>query len=869
MVILRALLFLSFFASFVLGGPIPLPFLEKHCFECHDEDTKKGGLNLAVLQQQFSDPANFTVWNKVHDAVQSGEMPPKKKGLPDTRESEAFLSALDRALDLEDSARQAQSGRAVLRRLTASEYENTLRDLLSLPELKVRDLLPADGTRHGFDKIGEALDFSHVQLAQYLEAAERALDAAICTQPKAPEPTTYRMYPASSFKFRQALGSGNGVLLQNLQPDPQWPAPGEMNGGKYGEGIRAAEAAGVAKSTSSVALLDRGIEGWYPSTLFAPVHTGHYRLRFSTWSLWWNAGQVEPSKRVETATLFSGPDRQGNFRTLGYFDAPSLTPREHRLELLMGPGDEVIFDAASIFWRGLQVRQLKGGAAAHSGPGVALDWFEASGPFYDQWPTPSHQRLFGNLPITPFDANCGLKPPERSVPRQTRGYASPSATQINQVSNNLKLHSVHSDSPVEDAQRLLSRFLPAAFRRSVNQEEVSQYVRLVEERLAKKDSFELAMRHAYKSILTSPNLLFRSEAPGALSQDALATRLSLWIWNSCPDEELLQLARNGRLRDPGVLKQQLQRLLRDTKGERFIQDFTNQWLKLRDIDATDPDPQLYPEFERFLKESMLQETRLFFRALLMENLPSTQILRSKFLIVNQRLAEHYGLPDVSGNRFRKVELPPGSLRGGFIAQASVLKVTANGTVTNPVLRGAFLNERILGVPIPPPPPGIVAVDPDTRGATTPREQLAKHRVEKCAACHAKIDPPGFALESFDVIGGQRSLYRSVQHGTPSNFKFPDGRGVKFKDGKHVDPSGENANGVSFTNLNEFCSIALQDPDTPARAFLCQMIAYATGAEITYADRREIKRILELTRPEGHRIRSLLEALVESELFGKK
>ncbi|HEX8911576.1 MAG TPA: DUF1592 domain-containing protein [Humisphaera sp.] len=844
-------------------------FVSRHCVSCHDGDTREGGLDLTVLPAALTDdPVAAAAWAKVFDRVAAGEMPPKKKSKPPADESAGFLSGLDADLVAADAARAARDGRAVLRRLTRGEYENALRDLLDLPDLQVRDLLPADGTRHGFDKVGDALDLSHVQLAKYLEAADRALDAAICPQPNPPPVLKRRVYPASSFKFMQALGSGNGVLLKDGKPDPLWPPPGKQEGETYGQGIKAAYAAGVNKSPSAVAVFHPAIEGWYTSTLFAPVHRGTYRLRFSTWSLWWDAGRVAPAPRTETATLISGPSPTGTFRTLGYFDAPSLAPREHELTVRLGPGDEVIFDPASLFWHGLQVRQHKGGAAEHVGPAVAIDWFEAEGPTYDQWPPASHRRLFGDLPIAPFDPKSGLTPPAHPKPTQPRGYGWPEP--ISLAGQKYELHTVASARPLDDARRLLAAFLPRAFRRDVAGVEVERYVGLVKARLDANDCFELAMRHAYKAALTSTSFLVRREAPGPLDGPALATRLSLWLWNSVPDDELMDLGRRGKLTDPAVLRAQVDRLLADRRSDRFVADFLDQWLNLRDIDATDPDRRLYPEFDRYLKESMLAESRAFLRELIDRDEPATGVLASDWAMLNQRLAEHYGIPGVTGSAIRRVSLAKDCPRGGFLTQGSVLKVTANGTVTSPVVRGVFVTERLLGVPVPPPPPGVPAIDPDTRGATTAREQLERHRADAaCASCHRKMDPPGLALESFDVIGGWRERYRSVGKGAPSAFRFPDGRGVTYKDGPPVDPSGQTPDGEPFADVAGFRRLALARPERVARALAAQMLTYATGAEPTYADRRAIDRIVAETAGSRYGVRSLVHAIAQSPTFRNK
>jgi hypothetical protein len=267
---------------------------------------------------------------------------------------------------------------------------------------------------------------------------------------------------------------------------------------------------------------------------------------------------------------------------------------------------------------------------------------------------------------------------------------------------------------------------------------------------------------------------------------------------------------------------------------------------------------------------MLAESRAFFRELIAKDLPASNILASDFAMLNQRLAEHYGISGVTGPDIRRVPLRPGSHRGGFLTQGAVLKVTANGTVSSPVVRGVFVTERILGQPVPPPPPGVSAIDPDTRGATTIREQLDKHRADtSCAGCHRKMDPPGLALESYDVIGGWRAQYRSLEKGTPVALKFPDSTGVRYKAGPAVDASGETAQGEPFADLASFQELALAKPELIARAFVTQILTYATGAEPSYSDRNEIERILSESETRKFGVRSLIHALAESRLFQNK
>jgi hypothetical protein len=441
------------------------------------------------------------------------------------------------------------------------------------------------------------------------------------------------------------------------------------------------------------------------------------------------------------------------------------------------------------------------------------------------------------------------------------------------------LESVSTERPHEDATRLLAQFLPRAFRRPVSANEVQSYVQIVSRELERHACFEDAMKEACKAALCSTDFLFVggdaiAEAKASrirLTEHALAERLALWLWNSVPDDELLTLADAGRLHLPENLKKQTDRLLADPRSDRFIADFTDQWLDLRKIDATQPDFKIYPESRAHLKHSMIAETRAYLRELIAKDLSVTHLVKSDFAMLNQSLATHYGVPGITGCAIRRVPLPAASPRGAFLTQAAVLKVTANGTTTSPVTRGAWINERILGNIIPPPPAGVPALDPDTRGASTIREKLEKHRADpSCAGCHAKIDPPGFALESFDVIGGFRDRYRSLTAGNELiNFHFDSGFDPRVRLNQPVDPSGQLATGESFQNLADFQALVLRNPEGLAANMTRQLLMYATSSEPHYSDRREITRILTQSKPTNYGFRSLIDAIVQSELFVTK
>jgi hypothetical protein len=432
---------------------------------------------------------------------------------------------------------------------------------------------------------------------------------------------------------------------------------------------------------------------------------------------------------------------------------------------------------------------------------------------------------------------------------------------------------------LDDVRAILSRVLPQAFRRRTAEAEAEPFVALARQAFDEGLPFEKALRRALKGVLCAPEFLFLEESlaetgegqtPATIDDFALASRLSYFLWSSLPDEELLSLAARGDLKQPDVLRAQVERMLGDPKSRRFVQSFAGQWLRLDDIDFTVPDDSLYPEYDQLLRQSMLDETHAFFREVLDRDLSVQSFIDSDFVTVNEPLAHFYGIEGVQGLRTRRVALPDGHVRGGVLTQAGVLKVSADGTRTSPVLRGAWVLKYLYGTPSPPPPPTVAAVEPDIRGATTIREQLAKHRDHaSCNRCHRRIDPPGFALESFDVIGAQRDWYRTRGSGgylrVPRHPQAPN-HFVQYRRGPDVDASGVTADGQPFADIHEYKRLLLTDETAMGRSLTRLLLTYAVGRRPGFADRPEVERIVERARSRGNGLRSLIHEIVRSDVF---
>ena len=408
---------------------------------------------------------------------------------------------------------------------------------------------------------------------------------------------------------------------------------------------------------------------------------------------------------------------------------------------------------------------------------------------------------------------------------------------------------------------LLKPFAAEAFRRPLAPNDIEWLERFVKGRLEKGKTASEIVLSAMRYLLTSPPFLYLASDAGRLDDFSLASRLSYFLWKSPPDSTLRNEAEAGRLRNVEGLEAQVDRLIDGPRFRRFVRDFAAQWLRLKDIDATTPDTVLYPEYNDVLRQAMLDETVYFLEYLIRKDLDVAHLIDADFTFVNRELALLYNLSGVKGQHMRRQTLPKASPRGGLLAQAAIHKVTANGTETSPVRRGNFVLTQLLGIPSPPPPPDAGALEPDVRGVTTIRERLEAHReLASCNRCHQWIDPPGFALESFDPIGRFRNRYRKVPE---------RGRVNRFILGQNVDASGVTSEGISFEGINQFKTILLREEQETRRMLRNlteNLIVYATGAEIQFADRDRISELVEAVKKQGGGLRILVHQIIQSEQF---
>ena len=837
-------------------------------------------------------------------------MPPPPISRPAAGPLGKFVKDLAGALTAHEQTVSAKSGRAGLRRLNSYEYENTIRDLINVPWVQIKSKLPQDGEAYRFNKTGGALDVSHVQLARYMSSADFALREAMASQLAQSASTTKRFYareePSLVRNFRPREGNTRTdrtnfpVLDSHAQPDVRAGRSPISN-----PDIKEREAVGRVSSIFS----DAGGFSW--SNYRVPT-AGRYRVRVKGYTIWvsgggvdhWNfigfgaekaaylyapswhrpnSDEVWPGRRNEPIGVYA--QSTGQSRPVAEFDF-TPEPTVNEVEVLFGANEAIQTDGMRLFRtrvNGTEQEYVNPLAQKDGMPGIAFQWMEVEGPIYnqaagDQPSGAGYRLLFGELPMRRLASVQDAKeagavilqlpappPAPGNDPNGFRGRFGPRTQDV--------AVEVVTEHPREDAERLLRSFMASAYRRPVEETHLRRFLQLFKHEFDLGHGFAKSLLSAYTAVLSSPGLLYVQEAAGKLDDYALATRLAYFLWNSAPDAELRSLASTGRLRNPENLKAQTERLLNDAKSRRFIEAFTDYWLDIRKVDDTSPSTTLYNDYELDdpLKLAAVEETRLFVQEMVKQNLPVRNIIHSDFAFLNERLADHYRIPGVSGAKMRKVTLPKDSVRGGLMTQASVLKVTANGTTTSPVLRGAWIMERILGYRTAPPP-GVPAVEPDIRGAVTIRQQLDRHRADTtCASCHKMIDPPGFALESFDVMGGWRDKYRAFAEGVkPQQGLGLSGQPFTFHYALPVDTGGTLDDGHAFKDVREFKRLLIdhQEPAV-ARNLIGQLATYATGAPIGFKDRNNVDEILRQTRASGYGMRALVHGIVQSSLFQYK
>lgn len=786
-----------------------LPVLSAHCTKCHGGKAPEAKLDLAGPRTVEQLRQINQHWFRVLQRVEAGTMPPEDEKPLSPAERTAIASWIRGELTDHLSQLQLQEGRSKFRRLSREEYANTIHDLFGIRPAVVRNL-PGDGRVEGYDKVSAALPFSAASAEGYMKITEDVLSRMLAYIP--PEQNrSYRLWAGPSEQSQgHILELPDGTMVSFNTDMTSGPLRLKNADGSFGHAA-GANLPGIYKLRISV----------YAYQTDKPLTFGIY------------AGHTQAYPQlVDLIKVLEAPPGK-----------PAVIETEVYLRTHLDNDVAPVADSFRLVPFGIGVQVPKNTQASEcKGPGLAVQWVDVEQP---ELPLPGDRWLSADM-----------------SPEFREEFIRPGVALANTK--------LSRDEILAVVRKTLQRVGARFYRRDLTQSELNEAVENFNDRIESGANFNDAFLAVIANFMTTPDFLCVVEQPGKLTDFALASRLAYFLWNSTPDEQLLEVARQGKLNDSKVLQEQTDRMLNDPKAQRFVKSFADQWLGLWGIDNTTPDKDLYPEFDDQLKISSVMEAQASLQRMLEKNLSVRDLVAPSWALVNERLAKHYGLNGVQGFTLREVQLPADTPFGGIWTQAATMKVTANGTLTSPVKRGVWVAERLLGTPIPPPPPNIEPVTPDTRGAKTLREQLALHSSGgSCKACHANFDPYGFALESFDVMGGFRKNYRVAD---PEYAQLPPNERQNrnpWKDGLPVDCAGVTPTGQTFAGIQELRQALAKNPAQLARGVTRHLITYSTGTPASPLDQRAIDAIVESSASADYGLRTLVRGVVQSELFRSK
>ena len=746
-------------------------FAKRYCVNCHsDEEDAEGGF---VITDYLDKPLNehSEVWEHIARRIATRQMPPAGRKRPSEEHYGAFQNVLEAQLDTVAEQTPNPGHTESIRRLSRTEYQNAIRDLLGI-DIDAGQYLPADDESFGFDNTA-LTNLSPLFLEGYVTAAQ-AISKAVIGRPQAsPSGTLYRVPPDVTQDLHVdglPLGTRGGAIFPHLFP----------NTAEYELEVRLTRdrnehIEGLLDSHELVVLIDRKpietftIERATKNTKHISADA-HLKLRIPI-----PAGQHDIGVTfVKKPTLLGRTERRAYDASYNYHRHPRQNPAVYQLSVL--------------------------------------------GPFNPAPAAKSAQRAV-------------------IIPCATKKEISTKAAR-------------------SCAQSSLKTLARKAYRRTPSHSEIDKLMRFYDD-AAQGGDFDAGMEASLAALLVSPKFIFRIEdapqgvRPGevyALEDLDLASRLAFFLWSSLPDDELLNIAERGDLRDPAVLAQQVDRMLKDPRSKALAENFAPQWLKTRNLATIAPDSRLYPDFDDNLRQAFQQETTLFFDSILRENLPISRLIDADYTYLNERLATHYDIPNIRGSHFRRVDLPEESERGGILRHGGVLTVTSYPTRTSPVLRGDWVLETMLGTPTPPPPPDIPAIEDVVSESLPMRERLAQHRADPaCASCHRLMDPIGFAMENFDAIGRWRDR----------------------EAGRSLDTTGGSPSGETFTGVNGLEQSLLARPELFAHAFAEKLLTYATGRGVHHEDGAHLRQIVRKAETKEFRFSAIVTAVVESSPFSMR
>ena len=778
------------------SSPDTTGVINKYCVSCHSERLRTGGVVLRGADAA-NVAANAELWERVLAKLRAGSMPPAGSPRPDAATYEAVASGLEAALDRAWVAHPNPGRINAVHRLNRTEYKNAIRDLFAL-DVDVATLLPGDETADGsFDNFADVLTISTAHLERYLSVARQVTRQAVGLPPSSPGLQRFEIPLHVVQDDRQSedlpFGSRGGIAVPY-----HFPVTGEylikirlrrqyqdyMMGMGWPQQIDVRVDGRLLKRFT--------IGGNAPGRPAASSYAGDGEPGFAGAPEWEEFMQVTGDAGLQLRVPIDAGSRIVAVSFVRQLFEPEGLPQPLQRGRVL-TNDQIYMENASI------------GSVQIGGP------FTITGPAKD---TASRRAIFTCQPASPSDVTC--------------------------------------------ATAILSRAARLAYRRPVTAGDVQTLLAFFDEGRRDGGTFDTGIQFALERMLVDPDFLLRvyHDPAGAragtyrLSDVELASRLSFFLWSSIPDDRLIDLAARGELSKPQVVEQQVRRMLSDPKAvDALVHDFAAQWLNLRRLGEVVVHPDVYPTFDESLLNGFKEETELFVGSTLREDRSVLDLLRADYTFVNERVARHYGLPGVYGSRFRRVTLPDSTQRGGLLAHGSILATTSYPERTSPVLRGKYLLDNIFGLPVPPPPPGVNTTLPDAKpGAAPPtiRERLAQHRSNAvCSSCHSAIDPPGFALEQFDAIGGWRTADEA---------------------GRPVDAVGTLVNGRTIEGLSGLRAYLLEKPDRFPQTVTEKLLAYALGRRLEYYDRPAVRQIVRDAAADDFRWSSIVLGIAKSPAF---
>ncbi|GAB5403685.1 MAG: DUF1592 domain-containing protein [Aureliella sp.] len=783
------------------------PFIEQYCLKCHDAQSHEAERQFESLTGDITTSDQLVDFQDIVDQLNLGTMPPADETQPKAESKQKIVDVLTQAIE-QYRVSAEQSPARYMRRLSAREYHNSIADLLQLNMTMFQPTapFPKDQTAEHLDNT-DHLVTSGFLLERYLDAADAIIERILTDRRQPTEQTWhfsdgFRQQPEIDQVHKYTTKYKHLTLYDVRGADKHEGAYGPIHA--FREGVPHDGYYDLEFSASAVNRLHPYDDDFLQRDRNEPLQLGIV-AGFSA------AGPLHKPQPVEPLlaklNLADGAQR---YKVRVWMDR-GCTPRftfENGLMDARNLWSKLIRKYPDRFQAGLKGIVLYRRNAIEHGelPQIHVDDITIRGPIYEQWPTAPQIALLG--------------PNAASILKQQKfGDRDALKSQLRQLATRV-------------------------YRRPATADDIEPLVKLIDHRKSLGRSELLGFGDAAKAMFCSPSFLLLQRlgvddrAVDSISaQHETASRLSCFLWSSCPDAELLHAATTGKLQSKVQITAQAQRMLGDAKADRFATDFLDAWLNLRSLGATPPDRGQFRDYYQFdLLPAMREETKLFFQHVLQNNLPLDHFIDSDFTFANKRLAQHYNLPFDGKNEFRRVELTD-NRRGGLLGQASVLTVSANGIDTSPVVRGVWVLENLLASPPAPPPPDVEPLDPDTRGATTIREQLAKHRhIPSCNNCHRKIDPLGFALENFDATGAWRTRYDKTNQ---------------------IDASGVLPDGRRYEDIVQFKSHLMADRAAFYRGLVSKLLAYAHGRPTSPLERPEIDRLTRYALKDGIGLRDVV------------